>query len=359
MDVQTWVRERLPSAQRHLDVAACGRVSRAVLDAQVAHLAAEARDGGYVTEELAVPLVDAGRARLAELVGLPDGDVAFTDGAGAAFAALLAAWPLTSGGRVGTVGSEYRVHALVLRQLAADRGWTLVDLPVDGLGRVTDVPAGLDLLTLPQVASQRGIAQPVEDLVATGAPVVLDVAQSLGQVAVPGGCAAYVGTSRKWLCGPRGVGFVVAGEQVGQALATPPTVPAGATGLRRLEAAEGHVAGRVGLAVAAAEWDPALLPVVAARSRRARELLDGLGGWRVVEPVAEPSGLTTLRPPPGGDPGAVRSALLAQGVLVSAVPLGRSPDQDVPLLRVSTAAWVSEEDLDRLAALLISATSAG
>ena len=38
------------------------------------------------------------------------------------------------------------------------------------------MPTGLDLVTFPQVASQRGVAQPVHEVLAAGAPLLLDVA---------------------------------------------------------------------------------------------------------------------------------------------------------------------------------------
>ncbi|MCU1692654.1 MAG: aminotransferase class [Frankiales bacterium] len=346
-DVARWVDARLPTARVHLDVAASGRVSRAVLAAQTAHLRAEA-DGAYVAEaEAEEGVLAEGRAALGALVGLGAGDVAFASDGGAAFATLLGAW--RGGPRVGTVGSEYGGNARVLARLAAERGWQLVDLPVDALGRVRDLPDGLDLLTLPQVASQRGVAQPVAELVGSGVPVVLDVAQSLGQTTVPAGCAAYVGTSRKWLCGPRGVGFAVVAPETEAGLADPPTLaPTVHRGVRRSEQPEAHVAGRVGLAVAVREWTPELLPRVHALAARARRVL-GVGGWRVVEPVDEPTGITTLLPPDGVDPVQVRGRLLEQGVLVSAVPASRAADLAGPVLRVSTAAWAREDELDALA----------
>jgi pyridoxal 5-phosphate dependent beta-lyase len=349
MSVDQWVRERLPSSVVHLDVAACGRVSAAVLDAQVAHLRAEAAVGGYVAEadELAIP---AGRKALGGLVGLSGEDVAFVESGGAAFATLLAAWPLPSGSRIGTASSEYAPNALVLQRLATERGWRLVPLPVDALGRITDVPRDLDLVTFPQVPSQRGVAQPVELALASGVPLVLDVAQSLGQTAVPHGCAAYVGTSRKWLCGPRGVGFLVVDPSWERRLASPPTLaPTMYDGVRRFESGEAHVAGRAGLAVAAAEWTPELLPLVQTRATELRALLADLPGWRVVEPVDEPTGITTLT---GGDPVAARAALLERGVLVSAVPVTRAADLTRPVLRLSTAAWATADDLERVRAAL-------
>ena len=258
------------------------------------------------------------------------------------------------GARIGTVPSEYGANARALRRLAPERGWSLVPLPVDDDGRITAVPDGLDLVTFPQVASQRGTAQPVEEVFASGVPLLLDVAQSLGQTPVPAGCAAYVGTSRKWLCGPRGVGFLAVDPHVQAALAEPPTLAAALyEGVQRWESQEAHVAGRVGLAVAVQEWEPALLPVVHAVAAHAREVLDGVGDWRVREAVDEPTGITTLV---GGDPFATRVALLAQGFVTSAVPTSRSDDLDAPVLRVSTAAWVETGQVDALARALGSAS---
>jgi hercynylcysteine S-oxide lyase len=356
MGVEAWVAGRLASPVRHLDVAACGRVSNGVLAAQVAHLQAEA-GGGYVAQEAAEPALARGRDALAAMVGLAGTGVAHLESAHEALWRLLEAWPLPAGSRIGTVPSEYGPNALVLRALASERGWTLVPLPVDRHGRVIGVPQDLDLLTFPQVASQRGVAQPVDEVLLSGVPLVLDVAQSLGQTPVPAGAAAYVGTSRKWLCGPRGIGFVVVDPSWELRLADPPTgAPYLHAGVRRLETMEAHVAGRVGLAVAAQEWTPDLLPVVHARAARLRAALAG-SPWQVREPVDEPTGITTLTAPEGVDVVAVRADLLAGGTLTTAVPANRSADLEGPVLRVSTAAWVTDEDVDLLTAALLRRTT--
>ena len=353
MTLAQWVAARGSSAVVHLDVAGAGRVSRAALAAEVKHLIREQQVGGYPAEAKAAPLVDAGRAALGALLGLDADAVAYQDGAGTAFAVLMEAWPLAAGARIGWLQSEYGGNAAVLRRLAASRDWTLVDLPVDPLGRILDVPAGLDLVTFPQVPSQRGIAQPVGQVLSTGVPVLLDVAQSLGQVAVPPGCAAYVGTSRKWLCGPRGIGFAVVAPDWGEQLAPPPTPAAVAnTGVRRFEAPEAHVAGRVGLAVAVQEWTPDVIAESARLASYARTVLDGGGGWRVVEPVDEPTAITTLFSPAGADPFAARELLQQRAFVTSAVPVSRAADMTAPVLRVSTAAWLTEADIDGAAAVL-------
>jgi len=352
MSVHGWVDDRLPADVLHFDVAGAGRVSRAVLDALVEHLRAEARQGAYVAEVAAAPVLTAGREALAALVGCSGSDLFFTDGASSAFATVLDAWPLAPGSRIGTVPSEFASNARLLERRAVERGWELVDLPVDGLGRITGVPAGLDLLAFPQVPSQRGVAQPVQEALSSGVPLVLDVAQAAGQVPVPAGAAAYVGTSRKWLCGPRGVGFGIVAPEWQARLSLPPTLNAlEYGGMQRFDGSDPNVAGRVGLSLAARTWSPALLAAVQAAAGAARVLLQDAGGWRVVEPVDEPSGITTLAHPKA-DPLATRQALLDAGVLVGGVTVNRSRDTQQPVLRVSTAAWVNPSDLEALAAAL-------
>jgi pyridoxal 5-phosphate dependent beta-lyase len=350
VSVSAWVADRVPTDLVHLDAAAAGRVSGQVLEAQVAHLRVEPAVGAYVAET-AADLVP-GRAALGALLGLGAGDVFFSEGAAQAFGVLLDAWPLPAGARVGTVAGEFGGHARLLARKAQGNGWELVPLPVDELGRVTSVPSGLDLVSLPQIASHRGVQQPMAEVLAAGVPVLLDVAQSAGQVEVPAGAAAYVGTSRKWLCGPRGVGFGAVAPAWQERLAEAVTLKHHeSAGMARYDSAEGNVAGRVGLSVAARSWSPALVPVIAAAAAAARVLLDGAGGGRVVEPVDEATGITTLRHATT-DPVPVRDRLLTQGFLTGVVPTHRAADLDGPLLRVATHAWVTPGDLDSLASAL-------
>jgi hercynylcysteine S-oxide lyase len=88
--------------------------------------------------------------------------------------------------------------------------------------------------------------------------------------------------------------------------------------------------------------------------RVTRELLDGVGGWQVIEPRDEPTATTTLRPPEGVDVVATRSHLLSEhGIVVSAIGPERAPGEMTgPVLRVSPHLDVALEDLEALAAAL-------
>jgi pyridoxal 5-phosphate dependent beta-lyase len=87
-----WWRERRPAASYlHLDSAAAGRSSLATLAATAAHAEREAAAGAYVAAAEAAPVLDAGRAELARLLGVPAPGLALVQSAEAALDALLAA----------------------------------------------------------------------------------------------------------------------------------------------------------------------------------------------------------------------------------------------------------------------------
>jgi pyridoxal 5-phosphate dependent beta-lyase len=371
-----WRDLRDPPEVVHLDVAACGRASRAVLAAMSKHAARESRSGGYVAEAAAAPRLERARSAVARLLGNASLQVALTTGATEGFRLLLESWPLPTGARVGVLPSEYGGNVMVLRAAQARGEVGVVPLPVDPQGRVDlealpGVLAGLDLVSLTHLPSHRGLLQPAAEVAAAcraaGVPLLLDAAQTLGQVDCTGiGADAVVGTSRKWLCGPRGVGFVaVSGELLDRLAPRSPGLfgatwgadgqPVPAPGPARLEPAEVSVAARVGLAEALDELERVgvepTLERLAALGPRARAVLDGVAGWRVGEPRDEPTAVVTLLAPRAAtDVPAVRARLLEAGLLVTALTRHRAPD-DLPRegLRVSLAAWSEPQDVERLA----------
>ena len=382
---ETWRAARSAAPPGHLDAAGCNVPSDTALDAVIGHLRLERERGGYV----AAPGLHGPRTTLAALVGAGPGDVAFLESGTAAMAALLGGWRLPPGARVGFTRSEYGSTLMLLHRLAETRGWKPVELPSDDDSRLdldalgSRLAAGLDLVTLPHVASHRGVVQPVRAIGElcrdAGVPLVLDVCQSLGQVDTGGaGATAYVGTSRKWLAGPRGVGFLIvpgltenmdaaapglgghvwagvgagvgAGARAGEA-------PSPRDGAIRYESSEAGIAARVGLGVAVQEHvelgPSALHGHLASLGGAARHLLDGRGGWRVVEPLDEPSAIVTLRPPPGVTVEETAARAAAEALLVGRVPVARAPlDLREPVLRVSPPPGTPPETLTRLARLL-------
>ncbi|MEU6792031.1 aminotransferase class V-fold PLP-dependent enzyme [Nonomuraea wenchangensis] len=373
----------LPSG--HLDAAGCNVPGDRTLDAVIGHLHLERERGGYPAE----PDLTGTRTALAALTGAaPDtvpaaalgavpvagpGDVAFAESGTAAMAALLGGWRLPPGSRVGHLRAEYGSTLMLLRRLAAERSWTLVELPADAGGRADldglreRLSAGLSLVTVPHIASHHGVVQPAAAIGAlcraAGVPLVLDACQSFGHVDVTGaGATAYVGTSRKWLAGPRGVGFLIVPGLTPAMDAPFPALHGHADGVPlpgavRYEGAEAAMAARLGLGEAVREHlalGPAAVHAhLACLGRTARRTLDGAGGWRVREPLDEPSALVTLRPPPGDSVADARARAARAGLLVSVVPVARAPlDLTEPVLRVSPPPGTPPETLTALARVL-------
>jgi hercynylcysteine S-oxide lyase len=335
-----------------------------VLEAAAHHARHEAELGGYVAEAAADDLLQQGRSVIGGLAGMAAADVAFVESAQAALVALLAGWRLPAGSRVACLPGEYAPNIAQLRTY----GLRPEPLPVDGVGRA-DV-AGVERLLaadppsfvhLTHVPSHRGLLQPAAEIAAlcraAGVPLVVDAAQSLGHADVALGADVVYGTSRKWLAGPRGVGFLCV--RPGLAAGLTPVLPeAEVPPMRAFESGEAHVAGRVGLVVAVGEHVAAgpdrVRERLASIGRVTRVLLGGVGGWQVVEPLDEPTATTTLRPPDGVDVVAVRSQLLTEhGIVVSAIGAERAPGEMTgPVLRISPHLDVALEDLEALAAAL-------
>lgn len=357
------VRPRPPG--RHLDSAASSRQSHRALEAAAHHARHEAELGGYVAEATADDLLQQGRSVLGGLVGMAAADVAFVESAQAALVALLDGWRLPAGSRVACLPGEYAPNVAQLRAA----GLQPEPLPVDDLGRA-DIDGVARLLAtdpprfvhLTHIGSHRGILQPAREIAAlcreAGVPLVLDAAQSLGHVDVDLGADVVYGTSRKWLAGPRGVGMLVARPAIAAQLTPVLPEPADVPPMRAFESGEAHVAGRIGLVVAVGEHLAAgpdrARARLAALGRATRELLDGVAGWRAVEPAGEPTATTTLRPPDGVDVAGTRTRLLTEhGIVLSAIGPERAPGEMTgPVLRVSPHLDATVEDLAALAAAL-------
>lgn len=353
----------------HLDTAACGRQTADTLEAVAAHARLEAELGGYVAEALVAPVLDGLRADLAGLVGLAPEDVALVESATTALEALLSAWPLGDGGTVAVAPSEWGPNLESFRR----RGLRPTPLPVDADG-VLDLD-GLDrhlaherpaLVHLVQVAAHRGLVQPVAGAAAIcrrhDVALWVDAAQALGQVHEPAGADAVYGTGRKWLRGPRGVGFLaVAAPYAGRLdllrrAKWSPDLPAA----RCLDSEEAHVAGRVGLAGAVrdlvASGPDRVAAALDAVGVATREALAGTPGWQVVG-TRHGGAVTAVRPTRDQDVVAVRACLLEEHeILTTPVLPWRAPGElRQPALRLSPHRDITAADLARVVRALSAA----
>ncbi len=368
-----WRAARPPAAGLHLDSAACSRQSLAALDAADRHARDEARFGGYVAAEAAGAVLDAARAGVATLAGMADAEVVFTTGSLNALDLLLGAWP--PGNRVlACVPGEYGPNLAVMTA----HGFQRRTLPADEAGRVQIDQAAVTLAAerpalvhLTVVASHRGVVQPLTAMARLctelNLPLVVDAAQALGHVDCAVGPDALYASSRKWMAGPRGVGVLAVRAALLQQLRPrlpPPSWPTPPPMAQRLEFGEANVGARVGFSVAVHEHLLAGPPAIQARlaevGRSTRTALAGVAGWRVIEPVSEPSAITTLAPLGAAVPAAVRSWLIAERQIVttSATPARAPLELTGPVLRVSPHVDITDGELAAFAEALTAATAA-
>ena len=293
---EQWRAARPKVAGIHLDSAACSRQSLAVIEAATNHARHEAEVGGYVAAEAAAPALDAGRAAIGALVGLDSDDVAYTTGANDALDKLLSSWP---GDRtLACLPGEYGPNLAVM----AANGFEVRPMPADGEGRLDVAAAARALAAAPPalvhltaLASHRGVAQPLGPLAEVcadlGLPLVVDAAQAMGHLDCAVAPAAIYSSSRKWIAGPRGVGFLAIRPDLAQRLRPrlpPPEWDLPLSVMARLDHGETNVAARVGYSVALGEHladGPQLVRTrLAEVGRLTREALSDVAGWRVVEP---------------------------------------------------------------------------
>jgi pyridoxal 5-phosphate dependent beta-lyase len=334
-----WHRARTEPVSIHLDSAAASRASNQVIETITAHLWREAERGAYVAQEQITELLDRCRRDIATLVGHQAHELAFRESAKAALRALLTYWNLPISASVWVAKNEFGPNLDEFER----RGYAVHTIPsADVYGHVdTDALENMlqfeqpDFIHVCHIGSHSGVVQPVE--------MVVDVAQSFGQRNCVSGADVVYGTSRKWLAGPRGVGFLaVRGDSVRPG---------------EIESSEAFVAGRLGLGVAIQElqsFGPERVSrELAAIGQFARERLHGIGSWEVIEPINEPSAIVTLAPPPGWGPSdvlAARDKLRSIGILVTCADSWRAPlSAEQSVLRISPHLDVQRSHLDLLA----------
>lgn len=368
---EQWRSARPKVAGLHLDSAACSRQSFAVIDATARHARHEAEVGGYVAAEAAAPVLEAGRAAVAALTGLPADHVVFTSGANHALDLLLSSWP---GERsVACLPGEYGPNLAIM----AANGFDVRPLPADDHGRLDVEAAARQLgagppavVHLTALASHRGLVQPLAALADVcrdlGIPLVVDAAQALGHLDCAVRPAAIYSSSRKWLAGPRGVGVLAIDPDLAQRLRPrlpPPEWNLPLSVIERLQHGETNVAARVGFSIAVGEHLAAGAEQMRTRlaevGRWTREALSDIPGWRVVEPLDEPTAITTLVSTDGADPQKVRAWLIAErSVVTTYAEIQRAPfELTVPVLRASPHVDTTRDDLAQFAEALAGATA--
>lgn len=380
MDIEALRADTPGCAHRvHLNNAGAGLLSRRTLRAMTDHLELEAALGGYEAEAREAERFDAVYTDLAALVGGRPGEVALFDSATRAWGAAFSAMHFAPGDRILTGRAEYGSNALSLLHTARRTGAELVVVPDDESGQVdTAALAGLvdertRLVALSHVPSSGGLVNPVAEVGritrAAGVPFLLDATQSVGQFPVDVtriGCDMLCGTGRKFLRGPRCIGFLWVRTEALDLLEPPLATLKGATwdggggltwseGARRFETWE--ISGANVLGLGAAVRQALELGVdrigrrAAALGARLRDRLAEVPGVAVRDLGRERCAIVTCTV--GALPAAeVAAALARHGVNVSVTAPDHTPFDAQrralpPLVRFSPHYYTTGDEVDR------------
>ncbi|MBA2459521.1 MAG: aminotransferase class V-fold PLP-dependent enzyme [Gemmatimonadales bacterium] len=211
----------------HLNNAGAALAPRPVIEAVDAHLRLERELGGYEAADARRDEIAAAHTSVARVLGAPAGSIAMVQNATAAFAHALDAFDFQPGDRILTSRADYVSNQIMYLSLARRRGVEIVRAP-DGPAGGIDPDAVRRLIArqrpvlvaLTWVPTNSGLVQPVEAVGelcrAAEVPYLVDACQAAGQLPVDVtrlGCDYLAGTARKFLRGPRGVGFLYVSER--------------------------------------------------------------------------------------------------------------------------------------------------
>jgi selenocysteine lyase/cysteine desulfurase len=212
----------------HLNNAGASLMPTPVLDAVRGHLELEARIGGYEAEAEARDAIERCYEDVAGLLGTSADRVAFTEHATGSFTAALSAIPFERGDAIVTTRNDYVSNQIQYLSLAHRFGVEVVRAPDAPEGGV-DLAAIEELIhrrrprlvTVTHVPTNSGL---VQDVAAVGRMCrtrdilyLVDGCQSVGQMPIDVeaiGCDFFSATSRKYLRGPRGAGFLWVSDRV-------------------------------------------------------------------------------------------------------------------------------------------------
>lgn len=387
VDIARW-RADTPGTQRrhHLNNAGASLQPRVVTETVAAHLQLESEIGGYEAAAAARGPLDEAYRSLAALVRSAPRNIAMTSSATSGYAKALSAFDFARDDVIVTSRADYLSNRIMFEALARRSGVRIVeagDLPEGGVDpdsvRALVARHRPRLVALTWIPTFGGLMQRAADVgavcVAAHVPYLIDGCQAVGQVDIDFAalrCDFFAATARKFLRGPRGVGFLVVSDAALQRGLHPLQLDMrGANwsspgsyepydGARRFEEWEQPQALVLGMAAAARYAMEAGVARTSARSHalaaRARERLSAIPGVRSLDRAPELSAIAAFACD-GPDAALLVRALRERGVNTSSqsldentVALGRLGATS--LLRVSPHYFNDDSDLDAVESAL-------
>ena len=366
---------------------------RGVLDAMVGHLRREANFGGYESADDAEPAVADAYANVARVLGTEPRNIAVVENSTVAFFQALSAFDFKPGDVIVTTRNDYVSNQLAYLSLVRRCGVEVrraEDLTSGGADpqSVKELlrQSRVRLLAVTWVPTNSGLMQPVEAIgemaEAAGVPYLVDGCQAVGQIPVEVAklrCDFFSGAARKFLRGPRGIGFLYASDRALKRGDFPLYIDmrgadwvsadtfAPAPDARRFENWEFAYGLLLGLGEAARY---ALEVGVERGGRRARALaatlrgkLSGLNGIRVLDRGNELAAIVTVQVP-GWDAQELSKLLRTKGINASAslrayAVIDMDEKRAASALRLSPHYYNTEEEIDRVVETLRAVSAKG
>lgn len=212
----------------HLNNAGAALMPDVVIEAIHAHIDLEARIGGYEAAEARASAINHAYSAVASLLNADSRNIALVENATAAYSQALASIPWREGDTILTTNCDYVSNQMMFLALHKRFGVRLVRAPDRPEGGV-DVEAmerliarhSPRLVALTHVPTNSGLVQDAEAVGLLcrdhGRLYLVDACQSAGQMPLDVEalrCDFLTASSRKFLRGPRGTGFLFASDRV-------------------------------------------------------------------------------------------------------------------------------------------------
>lgn len=221
--VMDQIRADARSLDRRIFLMSCGAsiMPQPVVRAMQDFLELEADVGGYAAAEIEAERIAGVHVSVADLLNATQGEIALVENATVAWQKAFYSLPFKLGDAVITVQAEYAANYVAYLQLKQRHGIEIRVVPSDATGQVdldaleAMIDEKVKLISVTWIPTNGGLANPAREigLIARrhGIPYLLDACQAVGQMPVDVeelNCDFLAGTSRKFLRGPRGAGFL-------------------------------------------------------------------------------------------------------------------------------------------------------
>lgn len=211
----------------HLNNAGAGLMPEPVIDAMRDHIALESEIGGYEAADARAESIHSTYADIARLLNAKATNIAIVANATAGFIQSMTSFDFARGDVIVTTKADYTSYQIQYLSLSKRLGVEIVhaeDLPEGGVDpesvRALAANPRCRLVHVSWIPTHSGLVQDAEAVGSVceqlGVPYLVDACQAVGQLPIDVErlrCDYLSVTARKFLRGPRGIGFLFASDR--------------------------------------------------------------------------------------------------------------------------------------------------